>query len=125
MNMEDAAGEDDDDNDGKRPARKKKKSLKDAVCKHCGRKGHTTTRSKQCLHHNGRPTASNIPVAAALQDPTAADERLGSEDEAADIDQYETVNIRDYINSDDDSFRDCNTWSSADEDSDLEVLNII
>lgn len=37
---------------------------KTVICRHCGRTGHSTTRSKQCLHHNGAPTG--IPGVAML-----------------------------------------------------------
>jgi hypothetical protein len=116
--------EDGVDADGKQPARKKRKTQKDAVCPHCGRKkGHTTTCSKQCLNYNGRPQQQDIPVAATaaiIQEETEA-----GNDDAEDLDAYEALRILsedDGNANSDDEFHDCNTWLDDDE---VWLLNVI
>jgi hypothetical protein len=42
----------DDDEDPLAPPRRNNSNLSAAVCPHCGKRGHKTTRSKLCKHHN-------------------------------------------------------------------------
>jgi hypothetical protein len=125
MNMEDPADEEDGvDADGKQPARKKRKTAKDAVCPHCGRKGHTTSHSKQCLNYNGRPRQQDIPEAAAAA-AIIQEETVAGNDNAEDLDAYEALRILAEGDDDadsDDEFCDCNTCSDDDE---VRLLNVI
>jgi hypothetical protein len=124
MNMEDPADEEDGvDADGKQPARKKRKTAKDALCPHCGRNGHTTTCSKQCLNYNGRPRQQDIPESAAAA--TIQEETEAGNDDTEDLDTYEALRILAEDDGDadsDDEFRDCNTWS---DDNEVRLLNVI
>ena len=80
------------------PAKKAKTNHKDSLCPHCGRKGHVSKRSKQCLYHSGTPKQSDIPTAATAQEPPA-----DNNDAAEDIDGYDRLPLQpDSVDTDDD-----------------------
>jgi hypothetical protein len=70
---------------------------KNLVCPHCGQKGHSTTRSTRCLHHNGEPTG--IAAAAALPDegtgPIATAARNSLAQAVCDMDNYDMFPLTD------------------------------
>jgi hypothetical protein len=71
---------------------------KNLVCPHCGQKGHSTTRSTKCLHHNGEPTG--IAAAAALLEdkgtgPIATAARNLLAQAIRDMDNYDTFPLTD------------------------------
>jgi hypothetical protein len=43
------------------------------VCRHCGKKGHTTTRSKKCLHYKGADTGPANAAAVMTTEQEVAD----------------------------------------------------
>jgi hypothetical protein len=57
-------------------SRKKRRNAtanENAICRHCGKSGHSTTRSKKCLHYKGGRTPATVaPAAAAAQMPAEA-----------------------------------------------------
>ena len=95
------------------PARKHRRSHKDIICPHCNRKGHSTTRSRQCLYHNGMPR--NIPLAAASM---AVVDENAQRDDADDLDAMDSMPLQDDppSNMSISEFKDAGTWSSDDED---------
>jgi hypothetical protein len=80
------------------PARKKAKNRANVECKKCKRKGHSTTRSKDCLFYK-QPAATCLPVAAA---PAG---RL-PEDDASDISDWDAMPLESEV-SDAELFNDC------------------
>ena len=60
INMEGVSNEEVNNNNKNRIARKS------VICKHCGKKGHSTTRSKKCLKHNDNTLVAELPPAAAV-----------------------------------------------------------
>jgi hypothetical protein len=82
---------DNDDNEEllRQPARKRNKSRSGLVCPQCKLKGHTTTRSRGCLHYNGN---MNAPPHAAATVPSAPED-LSDADAAEDIDAFASVPI--------------------------------
>jgi hypothetical protein len=94
--------EEDDDNTTMPACRKKL-----AVCKHCGKKGHTTTRSKQCLHYKGGTSTTNAKHLADMED-------------ADNMDMLDSLPLVDDPPSDVSlgDFQDCGTWSEDDEEED-------
>jgi hypothetical protein len=107
-----------------------KNNRKNTVCPHCGRKGHSTMRSKQCLHHNGPPIG--IPGAAAeavpedddeddaitRTDPVAMAARNSLAQAIRDMDNYDSYPLTNDYPSDISlwAFQDAGTWSDDDED---------
>jgi hypothetical protein len=93
-------------------ARKRNRAAnnKNATCQHCGKKGHTTTRSSKCCLHKANP--ATVAAAAVAQIPAEAldyygyDEMPLQEDPPSDIDLgvLEAINNNDA--SDDDDFGD-------------------
>jgi hypothetical protein len=85
---------------------------KNEVCSHCGLKGHSTKRSKKCLHNPARATA----VTGAA--PARA-EAILSNDIADDLDRFDGMQLTDDPPSDPDDlmdFFDAGTWSADDDD---------
>lgn len=102
-----------DDDNGNTNARSRRKQQMAAVCKHCGKKGHSTTRSKKCLHHKDqRGTDATAATAAKL---------LADMDDADEVDQLDSMPLVDDPPSDMslDDFQDCGTWSSDDEEENI------
>lgn len=106
-----------------------KNNRKNAVCPHCGKTGHSTKRSKQCLLYNGAPTA--IPAAAAGlpeensvdDDPTstgpiATAARNSLAQAIRDMNNYDSYPLTDDPPSDISlsAFQDAGTWSDEEED---------
>jgi hypothetical protein len=101
---------------------------KNLVCPHCGRKGHATTHSKQCLHHNGAP--KDIPAIAAgnndddmMEDnnmvgPIATAARNSLAQAVRDMDNYDSYPLTEDPPSDISlsAFEDAGTWDTDDED---------
>jgi hypothetical protein len=55
------------------------------ICPFCGKKGHCTTRSKQCLHYNGLPKDhTTVPINAEA-------ERLNDDDNAEEIEAFDAL----------------------------------
>jgi hypothetical protein len=86
------------------------------VCPHCGKKGHTTTRSKKCLHHK-RPGGDPPVGGTALQDPPPVLAALLQARNADDADRMDSLPFQDDPPSDISfsEFQDCMTWSDDDE----------
>ena len=103
MNMDDDTAE-----DFVLPKTKKNKSRKDLVCPHCGKHGHSTTRSKHCLQHPDN-------------NPQEDQAQLKVENDADDLDAMDTMPLGDgddgdSSSEDDDMFFDVGTWSEDEED---------
>ena len=101
MNMDVDGCDDDDEGNNNKPS---KKSRKDVVCPFCGKRGHTTKRSKHCDKNPNNELAT---------DPT-------TNDEADDIDAMDRLpldggNDGDGDDSDMDLFFDVGTWSDEEE----------
>lgn len=94
INMADATEE----SDVRQPATKKKKSRSAIVCPHCGKKGHTTTKSKQCLQYVAAINNNNAPPVLP-SDNNALDDG----DAAEDLDAFDSMQLvhAPNINSDD------------------------
>lgn len=95
---------DDDDDDKNQQERRnaKKKSKRDIVCSHCGRQGHSTTRSKHCLKNPNHDTSST-------REQPAADVEM-RDDGPQDNDDTSSAASE--------MFFDVGTWSDDDEDAD-------
>ena len=102
---------------------KKPKARKNVVCTHCGKKGHTTTRSKKCLKHKDNLhknlAGTTVTAETATSDPQVA---IADSNDADDIDELDAMPLVDDPPSDASlaEFADCNTWSdndAADDDS--------
>jgi hypothetical protein len=96
------------------PAKKKRRLINhDAVCKHCGKKGHTTTRSKACLKNKSNPlfgvdnpeeaVSAGIDVAAAFADMDEMDNMPFVPDD----DESTVMSISE--------FHDAGTWDDEDQ----------
>jgi hypothetical protein len=112
QNMEDGS-----DDEVERPKKRKVPS----VCKYCGKKGHTTTKSKKCLWHNNPQGAAAAAAVAAEQghDPTAVlFAALAAEDDADELDNMDSMPLEDDPPSDMSlaAFQDCGTWDSDNDD---------
>ena len=99
--------------------RKKRATI---ICKHCGKKGHSTTRSKKCLRHgdnmtNGATVESTVP--REHPDCAAAFLAAAAIDDADDVDNMDSMPLVDDPPSDlsANEFQDCGTWSSNDDSS--------
>jgi hypothetical protein len=111
QNMDDAS---DDDDNGNRPARPPKKKM-NAVCRHCGKKGHSTTRSKKCLYYGQNNTTGTTNFAVVPADPIlAAQDRAAAADQA----RMDMLPLTDDPPSDLslNDFQDCCEWDSDIED---------
>jgi hypothetical protein len=87
------AGTSDEQGSQKRPRNKSRAGM---VCPHCGKKGHTTIRSANCLHY--------VPKAAAQQQVVTAPmehEVLAPEDHADDLDAFDALPLLDPGDSND------------------------
>lgn len=117
-----AAGEPDDSG----AATKTRKPRKVVVCPHCFKKGHSTTRSKQCLMNPKNKQAQTAPVVAVVAPASLPEEE---EDDGAcngigfqdmdDADRMDTFPLTDDLPSDVsdiEQFFDAGTWSDEDED---------
>jgi hypothetical protein len=117
-----------------RPPRNKAKTL---VCPHCGKKGHSTMRSKKCLHHNGPPPTA-VPAFASLptveeEEEEAAEATGGPVASAArnslaqairDMDNYDSYPLQDDPPSDISlsAFEDAATWSEDEDETHLGAI---
>ena len=101
--------------------KQKAKSSSNAVCPHCGVKGHKTTRSKKCLanpqHKDYNPNlvpdslASNaLPQAMTVEEQEA----IATQDDVDQMDQLPFVDNLPDIEYENDEFHDCGTWSDDD-----------
>ena len=86
--IDEKGGDSEEDDNGdpgvaSRPAKKKRINPRTLTCPHCGKKGHSTTRSKHCLHYKDK----NNSVAPVATEPTEDDNQ--SIDPAEDLDRYE------------------------------------
>jgi hypothetical protein len=92
----------------KTPAKKKRKVDPNIVCKHCGLKGHSRTRSKQCLKNPANANRDNAPVVAAIA--TSSQSIIQEEiDAAGDMDEMSDAsnhNFEDAGNSSSDDGED-------------------
>jgi hypothetical protein len=70
-------------------AKRAKTSRKDLYCKACKQYGHSTTRSKACLHHEARRTPNTCGVAANPATNNAS-YILTEEDQAEDVAKFES-----------------------------------
>jgi hypothetical protein len=113
MNMDD-----DDDGGGKQPATKKRNSQADVVCKHCGKKGHSRTSSKQCLKYKA-PTARK----EQAQGIAVGLDQANDEDNADDLDDYERIPLE-LLQQDEDS-GDERDADADDEDNEVQQLNVL
>ena len=93
INMADVTGE--DTGDIRQPATKKKKSRSAIVCPHCGKKGHSTTKSKQCLQYKAA-TNNGPPVMSS------ANNILDDGDAAEDLDAFDSMQLVDAANNNSD-----------------------
>jgi hypothetical protein len=107
------------------------KKIAARVCRHCGKKGHTTTRSKHCsLHPSNVARQAGVPTgAAAAAPPTAAelnDIASAFDSEVEEMDDLYCKPITDDTPSDEDvsisQFQDCGTWSDNEDDFTTGVL---
>jgi hypothetical protein len=119
MAMADESDEEVGDN-RKRPATtgETRKKTANKVCPHCKRKGHTTTRSRQCLLYNGKPT--NVPAAAAAVPVTTANAARNQLNDAVhDVANFDCFPLTDDPPSDlsFSAFHDANTWDDSSQDS--------
>jgi hypothetical protein len=110
MNMDCVDGYTEDDL-RQQPNRKKRKT--DAVCKLCGRKGHSTARSKKCLHYKGGPAVVPPAVAAA---PSSTKEEEDDDDARDDTANFDMFALTKDDSSNEDMFFDAEPWNGADED---------
>jgi hypothetical protein len=110
MNMSCVDGYTADDLD-QRPKKKRNTNIQ---CKLCGRKGHSTARSKQCLHYNGGgPT--NVPPVATAATTTAQQEDDDARDDTDNFDQFALAEDDD---DDSDIFFDPEPWEGPNDDID-------
>ena len=107
----------------------KLKARNNVVCTHCGKKGHTTTRSKKCLKHKDNlqkdvevTTVTAVPGAAAAvaQVPPVPQVAISvaNTNDADDIDELDAMPLVDDPPSDASlsefaEFEDCSTWNEA------------
>jgi hypothetical protein len=103
MNMDPGGVDGYTQEDFDQPSKKKPRTV--ATCKHCGRKGHSTTRSKACLHHK-----------QPAQQQQAAPVPRPVEDDASDVSDWDAMPLQDEV-SDADLFEDAGTWSEDDDQS--------
>jgi hypothetical protein len=102
------------------PTRAPKKSQKDLQCEFCGLKGHSTKRSKACLHYTGKNMAAPVsvtpPAANAALDPaedTALYDTLplvAGEQEPPDNSDVEDVTLANILNADPARWRGSIHW---------------
>jgi hypothetical protein len=93
----------------KNPKQKKRKVDPNIVCKHCGLKGHSLTRSKHCLKNPANLAANQAPLqpnSSDAPDNDVADNELLEIDAAADVDAMDSMPFVDDIQSDDDATTD-------------------
>jgi hypothetical protein len=127
QNMEDVNGDDEQDlTTG--PINLTRKRAPTRTCKHCGKKGHSTTRSTHCLQHPANvarmaasgPSEQSTTAAAAGAATTVPSTTVDSE--AEEIDDLYCVPIREDPPTDEDisfsEFQDCRTWEEDDDDPD-------
>jgi hypothetical protein len=98
-----AMKDDNGDNGGPRPPARKKKTNQQP-CKHCGKKGHTTTRSVQCLMHvpplpRGQQQQQCVVV-------TLEDQHMAAEDDADDLDAFDALPLSGLDTGDDEVMED-------------------
>ena len=86
INMEDIS--EDDGNNNKNPNNKNCNKRKSVVCKHCGKKGHSTTRSKKCLRHKDNNTCADE---LQVQNPVAVGLQLTFANVADDVDNMDSI----------------------------------
>jgi hypothetical protein len=116
-------GGDEEDEDAERPVKKPRQSTKEDICKHCGKKGHTTTRSKQCLKHKDNLNQQQEPAVAAVAEPQVDDGNDQSIDQAEDLDRYEALLLEEAGNNTNNT--DDATNMDNDRDVDVQILPII
>jgi hypothetical protein len=83
--------EDDDPVGNNRPEKRPRKNPKNETCPTCGKKGHTTTRSKHCLHYTDKNKTQR--TAAEAAGPPQEEQDTESADAAEDIDAYEALQL--------------------------------
>jgi hypothetical protein len=92
QNMMDDIG-DDDQQANRQQQKKPRKNV--VICPHCGRKGHSTTRSKKCAHYQEQPP---VDTTAATGAPRRMEHINGTAewnaDAADDLDDYATVFLK-------------------------------
>jgi hypothetical protein len=116
---------DDEDNDGqqqqqqKRPRKNNSIPAKDRLCPHCNKKGHSTTRSMQCLKN---PKNMNDMTAAPAADNNVTDEDNNLLDPADDVDMYETLPLEMLLGA---SRSDASDDNSLGGDDEVEVRPVI
>jgi hypothetical protein len=113
-------GDSDEDDNGDRPTKKQRRNPRNGTCKHCGKKGHSTTRSKSCLHYKERNSTPGEPGGAAAAPPVAANEE--DDDDAEDLDNYESLLL---LAQADGSAIGASKSSDDDQDREVQVLAII
>ena len=105
----------------------KPKARRTVTCAHCGKKGHTTTRSKKCLKHkdNIRKKSATVTTVVAADPQTV----ISDNNDADDIDALDAMPLTDDppLDASLAEFEDCNTWSDndGDADEDGQVFGII
>jgi hypothetical protein len=92
----------DDNGDDVGPARPRKNKTNRALlqCVHCGKKGHTTTRSKQCLQYV-QPATNGQQLVVAHPPPPTEDQHMAAEDDAEDLDAFDGLPLLNQAADDD------------------------
>lgn len=110
--------------DSKMPAQKKPRQI--PTCSSCGKKGHATSRSKQCIHniHN----SNYIPVFVA-QPPQVASmpeqDDLGDLDDVDQLDSIPLTRMEEHSDNAEEEFFECNTFSDEDDDEEEADIRMI
>ena len=95
------------------------RSRKHVICTHCGKKGHTTTRSKKCLKHKDNVAAANAKnVASTVTVAVDPQTVISDNNDADDIDRINAFPLADVPPSDlsSDEFQDCLEYIDDDDD---------
>ena len=90
------------------------------VCKHCGKKGHSTTRSKKCLKHKNNNNQQPPVQQAEAQAPDPAPQQLTDdavETAANDIDKWDAMPLDAADDDDDCDFYECQSSFESDSES--------